>query len=144
MGKALVYATAALVELRNKPTACPDFQGLSLSEGEKDEKLQEMGQSVMLLTGIRLTETQRNDLITKEFGPGAIDVEDFVRVRSASQPTTGFAVAIFFVQTFALLAKDADLRLRRRLNMDSEQALGACVAPLTYHQRFFSKMLSHL
>ena len=120
-----------------------DFAGLVLGRRENEARLEEMGQSVMLLTGVRLTEKQKNEMMDKHFGgAGPINVDDFCRVRCGSQPTTGFAVAIFFVQTFALLAKDAGFfGFAEALNMDSEQALGACVSPLTYHQRFFSKMI---
>eukprot|EP01043_Picozoa_sp_COSAG02_P034565 COSAG02_NODE_2426_length_8891_cov_4.565059_2_plen_1149_part_00 len=114
-----------------------------MGDAQREEELKEMGKSVMLLTGIRLTEQQKNDMVKQHFGGhGPISVNDFCRVRGKSQPTTGFAVAIFFVQTFALLAKDAGFfGFADALNMDSEQALGACVAPLTYHQRFFSKLI---
>ena len=114
-----------------------------LTDAQREKELKEMGQSVMLLTGVRLTPQQKDDMMHQHFGGrGPISVDDFCRVRGKSQPTTGFAVAIFFVQTFALLAKDAGFfGFADALNMDSEQALGACVAPLTYHQRFFSKMI---
>jgi len=120
-----------------------DFAGLTLDRHEKEARLEEMGQSVMLLTGVTLTEKQTEDMMKDSFGgQGPIGVDDFVRMRGKSQPTTGFAVAIFFVQTFALLAKDAGFfGFADALNMDSEQALGACVSPLSYHQRFFSKMI---
>ena len=94
-------------------------------------------------SGIILTQEQQDKMLAQEFGDGGtVYIEDFVRVRGKSQPTSGFGIAVFFVQTFALLAKDAEFfGAADVLNLDSEKAMGACVSPLTYHERFTAKMI---
>ena len=48
--------------------------------------------------------------------------------------------AIFFVQTFALLAKDASFfGLGTVLNLDPEESTGECMSPLSYTQRYVAK-----
>jgi hypothetical protein len=48
--------------------------------------------------------------------------------------------AIFFVQTFALLAKDASFfGLGTVLNLDAEESTGKCMTDMSYSQRYFAK-----
>ena len=112
------------------------FGYLSLEKAITGEK------SVMRLTGIKLTQDKVEKMVEEDLGEGNVHIDDFVRVHCASQPTSGFGIAIFFVQTFALLAKDASFfGFADALNLDAEQAIGACVTPLNYNGRFISKMI---
>lgn len=48
--------------------------------------------------------------------------------------------AIFFIQTFGLLAKDASFfGAGEFFNLDAEEASGRCLSPLSYSQRYFAK-----
>ena len=87
--------------------------------------------------------TQMAKVVDEEFDNNErLSTEDFVRLRASSQPTSGFAIAIFFVQTMALVAKDASFfGAADALNLDSEQATGTCVTPLGYNERFIAKMV---
>ena len=98
-------------------------------------------QKAFELTGETYSENQMDKLEKEEFGdyvtdkPGVtirmMTKQDFVRVRSKSAPTSGFGIAIFFIQTLALIAKDASFfGAADILNLDAEKATGSCVSPL--------------
>ena len=100
-------------------------------------------QLVYFMTGVVMSDTQMAKVVDEEFDINErLSMEDFVRLRASSQPTSGFAIAIFFVQTMALVAKDASFfGAADALNLDSEQATGTCVSPLGYNERFIAKMV---
>jgi hypothetical protein len=68
--------------------------------------------------------------------------EKFVRAASQTTPTAALSIAIFFIQTFGLLAKEASFfGAAEVLNLDAEKAVGKCVTPLSYTQRYFAATL---
>jgi hypothetical protein len=105
---------------------------------------------VFLLTGEFISDRQLDKLQEEEFGEFEVNgtkllmlsKADFIRIRSKSTPTSGFGIAIFFIQTLALIAKDAGgFGFANALNLDAEQATGTCVSPLDYNTRFICKMV---
>jgi hypothetical protein len=74
------------------------------------------------------------EMMKKDFGAkqGKVHKDDFVLARSQEAPTAALGTAIFFIQTFSLLAKGAiDLQAGEMLNMDAEATVGSCVSPLS-------------
>ena len=77
------------------------------------------------------------EMMKKDFGAkqGKVHKDDFVLARSQGAPTAALGTAIFFIQTFSLLAKGGiDLPLLQAgemLNMDPEATVGSCVSPLS-------------
>ena len=69
-----------------------------------------------------------------------VSKDSFINVRSKHSPSAAMGTAIFFVQTFGLLAKDASFfGMGEIFNLDVEEAAGRCLSPLSYSQRYFSK-----
>jgi hypothetical protein len=76
----------------------------------------------------------------KETTELVIHLEEFVIARRQESPTAAMGTAIFFIQTFALLAEEAEyFKTADTLNMDAEATLGKCTTPLTYTERFVMK-----
>jgi hypothetical protein len=97
--------------------------------------------AVLKLMGKDLKEdelTQRlKELKILRFAPDfVVSRKTFVEFHSYESPTAAVGTAVFFVQTFALLAKDASFfGLGSLLNLDAEEASGRCLSPMTYSQR---------
>jgi Ca2+-binding EF-hand superfamily protein len=106
-------------------------------------------EKALVMTGVHMNENRLTEYMadygTDEDGPGGaarrvIDVLTFVQLRSQSAPTAALGVAIFFLQTFGLLAKDASyFGAADFLNLDAESAAGKCLSPLSYSERFVAK-----
>ena len=114
-----------------KTTDKPDGEGKLDREG--------VG-AVLKLLGKDLTETQLNRRLTESLNAVAPDFvvprKAFVEFHSYESPTAAVGTAVFFVQTFGLLAKDASFfGLGSLLNLDAEEASGRCLSPMSYSQR---------
>ena len=96
--------------------------------------------AVLRLLGKDLSEAQLNKTLTKSLNAVAprfaVPRKTFVEFQSYESPTAAVGTAVFFVQTFALLAKDASFfGMGSLLNLDAEEASGRCLSPMTYSQR---------
>jgi len=110
-----------------------DLKNSGVLEGE------DVGRLLRLL-GKDLSEAQLNKTLTKSLNavPPLFSVpkNTFVEFQSYESPTAAVGTAVFFVQTFALLAKDASFfGMGSLLNLDAEEASGRCLSPMTYSQR---------
>ena len=109
-----------------------NFQLPTVDQGSLNE---EGVVKVFELTGVNMTGSNLTKLKKEEFDDegenGVMKIGDFIRYRGAGQPTSGLGIAVFFIQTLALIAKDASFfGAADALNLDAEQAAGACVSPL--------------
>jgi Ca2+-binding EF-hand superfamily protein len=99
--------------------------------------------AVMLLLGASVS-AAKVETLTEEFGVdahGRVAAQDFVRVQAKSAPSQAIPTAIFFVQTLALILKQADyFGVLDALNLDVEEAVGKCISPLTTTERFYAKV----
>ena len=105
--------------------------------------MQNVGRVFQLL-GKYFSDERLQELLEKEFYAEAprffVRKESFVHYATATSPTAAMGTAIFFVQTFALLAKDASFfGLGTVLNLDPEESSGKCMSPLSYTQRYLAK-----
>jgi hypothetical protein len=96
--------------------------------------------TVLRLLGKDLSEAQLKKRLTQSLNAVpprfAVPRETFVAFQSYESPTAAIGTAVFFVQTFALLAKDASFfGMGSLLNLDAEEASGRCLSPMTYSQR---------
>jgi hypothetical protein len=96
--------------------------------------------TVLRLLGKDLSEAQLKKRLTQSLNAVpprfAVPRETFVAFQSYETPTAAIGTAVFFVQTFALLAKDASFfGMGSLLNLDAEEASGRCLSPMTYSQR---------
>jgi hypothetical protein len=75
-----------------------------------------------------------------------VDAEVFCRIESAKSPTASLGIAIFFLQTFALIARGAGFADSLGVaNLNTEEAAQMCVSPLDHRQRFlFTALVSPL
>jgi len=125
--KAEIVAIWRKVDLKSTPGAPGVLDGECVGE-------------VLALLGKHLSTEQLNKTLAKSFQavPPRFTVrqEDFVKFQSLDSPTAAMGTAIFFVQTFALLAKDASFfGMGSVLNLDAEEASGRCISPLSHTQR---------
>jgi hypothetical protein len=100
--------------------------------------------AVLLLLGSSMSATKVEKLAREEIGVdahGRVAVEDFVRVQAKRAPSQAIPTAIFFLQSLALILRQADyFGVLDALNLDVEEAVGKCISPLTTTERFYAKV----
>ena len=109
-----IAAIWSKVDIGTKPVPLECLSGYGPYPGilVGDGRLNEEGVvKVFELTGVHMAPSQMKSLKKQEFddvGPeGVMTLGDFIRYRGAGQPTSGLGIAVFFIQTLALIAKDA-------------------------------------
>ena len=71
-----------------------------------------------------------------------VQKQSFVNARARASPTAAMGTAIFFVQSFGLIAKDASFfGIGEFFNLDAEEATGRCLSPFSYSERYLAKTL---
>merc|ERR1711871_1720063 len=89
------------------------------------------------------------DMMVKEFGALTegtkamiVEKNHFVLARSTESPTAALGIAIFFIQSYTLLAKESSyFDAGDSINLDAESTAGQCLSPLTYPERFILKAI---
>ena len=107
-----------------------------LNQQHVDKVFQLLGQH---LSGEQLRRSLQRNLDAKP-PHYFVSKESFVRYAASTAPTAAMGTAIFFVQTFILLAKGVDMfGLGAVFNFYIEETTGQCLSQLSYLQRYFAK-----
>jgi hypothetical protein len=97
----------------------------------------------MLLLGASVS-AAKVEKLAEEFGVdahGRVAARDFVRVQAKSAPSQAIPTAVFFIQTLAMILKEARyFGVLDALNLDVEEAVGKCISPLSTTERFYAKV----
>jgi predicted outer membrane repeat protein len=115
----------------------------------KNELDQQGVTHVLEMMGVYASPDKVSQMMIKEFGaleegPKAMVVtrDYFVLARSTESPTAALGIAIFFIQSYTLLAKESSyFDVGDNMNMDAEATAGQCLSPLTYPERFVLKVI---
>jgi len=72
---------------------------------------------------------------------GKVTFQSFMAGEIKDQKSSELAIFVFHFQTYALLAEGFYTRLAATGNVDVEEAVGDCLAPLAFEQRFIHRAL---
>jgi hypothetical protein len=104
---------------------------------------------VLSMTGVFLSNEELYSMCVRKraFGPltgnKEVHIKGFLLHASRDAPSAKLEIAIFFIQTYGLLAKDASIfAFTALLNMDVESTAGGCLAPLGYSGHFLLVLMT--
>lgn len=72
----------------------------------------------------------------------AVELADFQRVQSLKSPTAMLSIFVFFFQTYGLVGRGGISVLANTLNIDIESTAETCLAPMSYAERWFFRVIA--